>query len=154
MGNRHIYSTSGSWLPDRHQLLQSRLQQLDDDVGASLAPCATSSHATGQNRRRQRQHEEPNESSRDVFALSESIRVLAKAEDDCQVRRRIADLQDQARNHRRMYAESDDLSSAQAQFYQDEVQQIADEIAFLDQPLTSTLIRQNGTPRTPRRTHP
>jgi hypothetical protein len=53
-----------------------------------------------------------------------------------------------------MYAESDDLSSAQAQFYQDEVQQIADEIAFLDQPLTSTLIRQNGTPRTPRRTHP
>ncbi len=137
-------------LADRHQLLQSSLQRLDDASDASSAPSATSSHATGHTRRRQRQDEQPHESSCNIFALSESIRFMAKAEDDRQVCRRIADLQDQARNFRRMYAESDDLNSARAQFYQNEVQQIAEEIASLGQPLISTPISRNGTPRTPR----
>ena len=141
-------------LADRHQLLQSSLQRLDHNVcasDASSAPSATSSHATNGTRRRQRQdeHQQP-ESSRDIFALSESIRFLAKAEDDRQVRRRIADLQDQARTFRRMYAESDDLHSARAQFYQNEVQQIAEEIAALEQPMITTPVSRNGTPRTPR----
>ena len=140
-------------LADRHQLLQSSLQRLDDNVGASdasSAPSATSSRAASGTRRRQRQDEHQQASSRDIFALSESIRFLAKAEDDRQVRRRIADLQDQARTLRRMYAESDDLNSARAQYYQNEVQQIAEEIAALEQPMIRTPISQNGTPSTPR----
>jgi hypothetical protein len=143
-------------IADRHQLLQSALQRLDNDVAASdasSAPSATSSLASsgGYNRRRQRQHDEQDEApSRDIFALSQSIRFLAKAEDDRQVRRRIADLQDQARNFRRLHAESDDPNGARARFYEDEVKQIAEEIASLEQPLTTTPISQNRTPRTPR----
>jgi phage host-nuclease inhibitor protein Gam len=84
------------------------------------------------------------------LALSNSIRFLAQAEDVRQVRRRIADLQDQARNYRRMYAESDDHSSARARFYQDEAQELATEIASLEEQLiTRTPVHHNTTPRTP-----
>jgi hypothetical protein len=85
----------------------------------------------------------------DIFDLSQSIRFVSKAEDDRQVRRRIAELQDQARNYRRMYAESDDPNSARARFYQDEVEQITHEIASLEEPILRTPISQNRTPRTP-----
>jgi phage host-nuclease inhibitor protein Gam len=87
---------------------------------------------------------------RDIFDLSQSIRFVSKAEDDCQVRRCIAELQDQARNYRRMNAKSDDPNSAWAKFYQDEVEQIAHEIASLEEPLIATPTSRNGTPRTPR----
>jgi hypothetical protein len=150
-------------LADRHQFLQSALQRLNDDVGASdatSAPSATSS-ATSNNggaaddnprRRRRRQQDEEQQPSRqgDIFDLSQSIRFVAKTEDDRQVRRRIAELQDQARNYRRMFAESDDPNSARARFYQDEVEQIAQEIASLQEPLITTPISRNATPRTPR----
>ncbi len=76
---------------------------------ASLVPSSTTS-THGANR--QQRHEETQESSGDVFALSESICFLAKAEDDRQVRQRIANLQGQARNFRRMFAEADDPSRA------------------------------------------
>ena len=116
-------------LADRHQLLQSALQRLDDDVGASdasSAPSATSSsrQATDNPRRRQRQNEDQPALQGDISELSQSIRFVSKAEDDCQVRRRIAELQDQSRNFRRMLAESDDPNSARARFYQDEVEQL------------------------------
>ena len=92
-------------------------------------------------------------SSGDLFALSQSIRFLANAEDDRQVRRRIADLQRPGSNYRRMLAESDDPSSARARFYQEEVQQINEEVEALLQPFNATPISQIGTPRTtaPRR---
>jgi hypothetical protein len=153
MGSRHIYSTtSGSWLTVTNyccQVFSDLMMMLVHQM--HHPPSATSNNATGQNRRQQRQGEEPRKSSCAIFALSESIHFLAKAEDDPQIRRRITDLQDQARNFKRMYADSDDLNSAQAQFHRDEVQQIAEEIASLDQPLTSTPISRNGTPRTPRK---
>ena len=137
---------------DRHQLLQSALQRLDDDVGASdasSAPSATSSTNQGTQRRRQR--EQPTAPYRDdIFDLSQSIRFLSKAEDDRQVRRRISELQDEARRYRRMYAESDDPNSARARFYLEEAQQIAREIESLEEPLIATPISRNGTPRTPR----
>ena len=143
---------------DRHQLLQSALQRLDDDVGASdasSAPSATSSNqASSGSRRRRRQIDDEEQqqtaAQRDIFDLSQSIRFVSKAEDDRQVRRRIAELQDQARNYRRMYAESDDPNSARARFYQEEVEQITHEIASLEEPLIATPISRNGTPRTPR----
>ncbi|KAI2505085.1 hypothetical protein MHU86_9361 [Fragilaria crotonensis] len=142
-----------SWeVADRHQLLQSALQRLDDDVGASdasSAPSATSS--TNQGTRRRRQREQPTAPYRDdIFDLSQSIRFLSKAEDDRQVRRRISELQDEARRYRRMYAESDDPNSARARFYLEEAQQIAREIESLEEPLIATPISRNGTPRTPR----
>jgi len=148
------FSTFGK-IADRHQLLQSALQRLDNDIAvsdASSAPSATCSQASGtNNRRRQRQHDEQEAPFRDILALSQSIRFLAKAEDDRQVRRRIADLQDQARKFRRLHTESDDRNSARAQFYADEVKQITDEIASLaEQPLIATPLSQNRTPRTPR----
>ena len=105
-------------------------------------------------RRRRRQSDDKEQqqtaAQRDIFDLSQSIRFVSKAEDDRQVRRRIAELQDQARNYRRMYAESDDPNSARARFYQDEVEQITHEIASLEEPLIATPISRNGTPRTPR----
>jgi hypothetical protein len=149
-------------LADRHQLLQSALQRLNDDVGAldaSSVPSATSSATSnngsaGENprpRRRRRQDEEQQPSPQgDIFDLSQSIRFVAKADDDRQVRRRVAELQDQARNFRRMFAESDDPNSARARFYQDEVEQIAYEIASLQESLIATPISRNATPRTPR----
>jgi len=147
---------------DRHQLLQSALQRLNDDVGAldaSSVPSATSSATSnngsaGENprpRRRRRQDEEQQPSPQgDIFDLSQSIRFVAKADDDRQVRRRVAELQDQARNFQRMFAESDDPNSARARFYQDEVEQIAYEIASLQESLIATPISRNATPRTPR----
>ena len=108
---------------DRHQLLQSALQRLDDDVGASdasSAPSATSTNnqASLPSRRRRRQSDGDEQlqtaAQQDIFDLSQSIRFVSKAEDDRQVRRRIAELQDQARNYRRMFAESDDPNSARA----------------------------------------
>ena len=141
-------------IADHHQLLQSALQRLDNDIAASdasSAPSATCSQASGtNNRRRQQQHDEQEAPIQDILALSQSIRFHAKAEDDRQVRRRIADLQDQARNFRRLHAESDDANSARAQFYADEVKQITDKIASLEQPLIATPLSQNRTPRTPR----
>ena len=56
--------------------------------------------------------EQPKESSRDIFALC----FLAKAEDVRQVCQRIANLQDQARDYRRMFAESDDPTTAGLDF--------------------------------------
>jgi hypothetical protein len=124
-------------LADRHQLLQLSRQQLDDDVAASdasSAPSATSTHtAAGCTRQQTQQDEPPQESSQDIFALSDSIRFLAKAEDVRQVRLRIANLHDQARNYGTMFAESDDNpTSARARFYKNKVQRITDEIATLD----------------------
>ncbi|KAI2489342.1 hypothetical protein MHU86_25255 [Fragilaria crotonensis] len=58
---------------DRHQLLQSALQRLDDDVGASdasSAPSATSS--TNQGTRRRRQREQPTAPYRDDILISHS----------------------------------------------------------------------------------
>ena len=108
--------------------MKTALKRLDSNVAASdasSAPNTTSTHTTS---RRRRHEETQGSSSGDLFALSQSIRFLANAEDDRQVRRRIADLQDQARNYRRMLAESDDPSSARARFYLEEVQQINEEI--------------------------
>jgi phage host-nuclease inhibitor protein Gam len=51
---------------------------------------------------------------------------------------RIADLQDQARNYRRMYAEADDPRSARARFYHEEAQEIASEVASLQEQLIAT----------------
>lgn len=139
---------------ENHQLLRSALQRLDDDVGASDASSAPSTNTpTSSRRRRQSKNQQPQQQaapSQDISDLSESIRFHARAEDGRQVRRRIAELQDQARNYRRMYAESDDPNSARARFYQDEVEQIMHEIASLEEPLIATPISRNGTPRTPR----
>ncbi len=143
-------------MADRHQLLQSALQRLDDDVGASdasSAPSATSSNqASSGSRQRRRQSGDKEQQQtavlQDIFDLSQSIRFISKAEADRQVRRRIAELQDQARNYRQMYDKSDDPNSAWARFYQDEVEQIAHEIASLEGPLIATPISRNGTPRT------
>lgn len=100
---------------------------------------------------RRRQREDPQESaegsSGDIVALSQSIRFLAEAEDIRQVRQRIADLQDQARNYRRMHAEADDLNSARARFYHDEAQEISFEVAKLQENLIATPPRHNTTPR-------
>jgi hypothetical protein len=88
-----------------------------------------------------------------TFALPESIPFLAKTDNDRQVRCHIADLQHQEHDFCQMYAESDDLHSGWAQFYQGEVHQIAVEIASLEQALITKLIRQNrippSTPRIP-----
>jgi hypothetical protein len=145
---------------DRHQLLQSVLQQRDDDVGTSgglSAPSATSSNqASSGSRRRRRQSGDAKQQQtaalRDIFDLSQSIRFVSKAEDDRQVRRCTAEIQDQARNYRRIYAESDDPNIAWARFYQDKVEQIAHKIASFEEPFIATPISQNGTPRTPRMT--
>ena len=139
-------------IAEYHQLLQSALQRLDDDVGASDASSAPSTTTRTRRRRRQSEEQDPQQAapSQDIFVLSESIRFHARAEDGRQVRRRIAELQDQARNYRRMFAESDDPNSARARFYQDEVQQITEEIASLEEPLIATPTSQNTTPRTPR----
>ena len=94
-----------------------------------------------------------------IYVLSQSILVLAQsedaregrrqiAEDVRQVRRRITELQDQARNYRRLYAEDDDPSSARARFYQDEAEEIASEVASLQEQLITTPPRNNTTPRT------
>ena len=136
-------------LADQHQFLQSALQRLDDDLAASDAASApsvsSSSHST---RRRQREDPQLSEGSGDIVALSQSIRFLAQSEDVRQVRRRIGELQDQARNYRRMYAEDDDPSSARARFYHDEAQAIALEVASLQEQLITTPPRHNTTPRT------
>jgi hypothetical protein len=143
-------------LADRHQLLQSALQRLDDDVGAldaSSTPSATSSshQATDNPRRQQRQSEDRQPAMQGgIFELSQSICFVSKAEDDRQLRRRIAELQDQSRSYRRMLAECDDPNSARARFYQDKVEQSAHEIASLQEPLIATPISRNATPRTPR----
>ena len=156
--NLRTCSIFGKWLTVTRFCSLAALQRLDDDVGAphaSSAPSATSSNqaSSGSRRRRRQSGDEEQQQTavlRDIFDLSQSIRFVFKAEDDHQVRRRIAELQDQARYYRRMYAKSDDPNSARARFYQDEVQQIAHEIALLEEPLIATPISRNGTPRTPR----
>lgn len=112
---------------------------------ASAPSVSSSSHST---RRRQREDPRLSEGSGDVVALSQSIRFLAQSEDVRQVRRRIGELQDQARNYRRMYAEDDDPSSARARFYHDEAQAIALEVASLQEQLITTPPRHNTIPRT------
>jgi hypothetical protein len=56
----------------------------------------------------------------------------------------------QARNYRRMFAESDVSTSARVRFYENKVQQITDKIATLEQPLMRTPVSRNGIPSTPR----
>jgi hypothetical protein len=56
----------------------------------------------------------------------------------------------QARNYRRMYAESEDPTSSLARFYQEEEQVMRSQVASLQEQLIATPVRQNTTPRTPR----
>jgi hypothetical protein len=143
---------------DRHQLLRSALQRFDEDAGASDASSAPSAiSGRGTRRRRRQDPEELDGQSDDIVALSESLRfvaeseraravLLADREDVRYVRRRADALQDQAREYRRMYAETDDPDSSRAKFYQDELKRIELEIATIQQEVR-TPTRQNTTPR-------
>jgi hypothetical protein len=113
----------------------------------------------------------------DIKALSDSIRVLVESEthrahlmvesadrrtasenhrahlqedgeNSRHVRQRIGDLQDRAREYRKMYTEADNTSSRRALFYHEEEQQITSEIAALLDTLTATPRRENLTPPT------
>jgi hypothetical protein len=135
------------------------MQRLRDDSGASDASSAPSAIGGRGTRRRQRQdREELDGQSDDIVALSESLRfvaesesaraeLLANREDVRYIRRHVDALHDQARDYRRMYAETDDPNSSRARFYQDELQRITFEITTIQQEVR-TPTRQNTTPRT------
>jgi hypothetical protein len=148
-------------LADKHQLLQTTMQRLNQESGASDAsstPSAISHYGT--RRRRREDRDESEGPSEDILSLSDSLRYLADSEresshlladreDSCQVRRRVAELQDQARDYRRMFAEAADPSSSRATFYHEEAQRIALEIWNLQEENSArTPTRQNTTPRT------
>jgi hypothetical protein len=147
-------------LADMHQLLQTTMQRLHGDSGASdasSAPSVIGSHGT--RRRRREDHEESEGPAEDILSLSQSLRYLADSENDRahllahredqrQVRHHVAELQDQARDYRRMYAEADDPTSTWATFYLEEAQRIALEIAALHKNSIATPVRHNTTPRT------
>jgi hypothetical protein len=68
-------------LADRHQLLQSALQRLDEDVAASDASSAPSASSHGGTRRRRRE-DDPAQESHDILALSQSIPFLDENDKD------------------------------------------------------------------------
>ena len=126
---------------DQYQLLQSSLQIFNSESGASDASSAPS--VIGKpSRRRGRQQYNENATTNSILTLSNSLRFLAAAEDtrsqlaadredERNVRRRLYDLQDLARNYRRMYAEEDNQTSSRAMFYLEEGQRIQSEIEAL-----------------------
>ena len=157
-----------------------RLDEDSGASDASSAPSTVSSRRdTPVHGRRKGRQESERQESGDIQALSDSIRVLAESEtrraqlhvesedrrtlaenhrarlrdngeNSRHVRQRIGDLQDQAREYRKMYAETDDANSRRAQFYHAEEQRITSEIAALSESLVATPTRGNITP-TPRR---
>ena len=129
-------------LMDQYQLLQSSLQIFNSESGASDASSVPS--VIGKpSRRRGRQQDNENATANNILTLSNSLRFLAAAEDtrsqlaanredERNVRRRLYDLQDLARNYRRMYAEEDNQTGARAMFYLEEGQRIQSEIEALE----------------------
>jgi hypothetical protein len=135
-------------LADQHQLLQSALQRLQVTVSASDASSAPSIIAVAGSsvdskgkRRRHRDQSTPykenadqlllQKSTESLDALTNSIATWTSAENSRQVRRRIGELEDEARNYRRMYAELVDHSTDLAIFYQNEANDIASQIKKL-----------------------
>ena len=74
-------------------------------------------------------------------------RRVAEAERSAYLYRRIDNLRDQAREYRRMRAETDNPTSTRAIFYQEEEHRIVSEIEAIEHNLVGTPTRQNTTPR-------
>ena len=110
-------------MADRHQLLQSAMQRLDDSVSAPDAASVPPVH--GGQRRRQRDSFEQ--------SISVSLNRLADTEDARYVRQRIDTLEDKVRDYRQLYAEVDDPNSTRARFYYEEARDIMEKVAELQQ---------------------
>lgn len=137
-------------IADRHQLLQSSLQRLNESVGASdasTAPSVINVPRTSSRRRRREDNEEDEEvASALVNPLVQSIRDFGKDEDRRQVAllqsqsehrvfQRRAQLVDEARKYRRLMAEldsNDPRSTRLSDFYLKETLDIEKEISDLE----------------------
>jgi hypothetical protein len=138
-------------IADCHQLLQSSLQRLSENVGASdasTAPSVIHVHRTPTPSRRRRREESDDEEAVSVLVrpLVQSIKDFAKDEDrrqvallksqsDDRVFQRRAQLIDEARKYRRLIAEldpNDPRSSNLSDFYAKETLELEEEISNLD----------------------
>jgi hypothetical protein len=75
------------------------------------------------------------------------MRAHEEVENTRSTRRRIDNLEDQARDFQRKFAESEDSLSRSAIFYREEVERLMDDITLLKQSLLGTPVQNNRTPQ-------
>lgn len=155
-------------LSDRHQLLSSALQRLDDTVSASDGASAPSTDVRiNARRQRRRSTEHDNSADQIVTALAASLNAYTdvqrqelaaqrkEREEDVAAhfrlqqqqqrgdeiaakRRRIESLEDRETEYRRMYFETPDPNSPIAQFYINTANQMAQQIQSLNEEITQS----------------
>jgi hypothetical protein len=147
LGGRPLYLLYFWEVADSHQLLQTMLQRIDASAAASDASSVPTSvtYGTTPSSTRRRLHtnnDSATTNNRDILTLSRSIQELNESEtvrtnmvETCKdarmqareeventrsTRRRIGNLEDQARDFRRKFAESEDVLSCSSVFYREE----------------------------------
>lgn len=156
---------------DSHQLLQTTVQRIDDGTAASDAASVPTSvsYSTARSAVREVSRQlKTADQHRDILTLSQSINSLNESEttrtrmtergenerarqredgeNTRSTRRRIAELEDLARDYRRKYAEADDINSRSSLFYNNEAERLTNEAVDLRQSLLGTPVRHNRTP--------
>ena len=174
LGGRPSYLLYFWEVADSHQILQTTIQRIDASAAASDASSVPTSvtYSTTPSSTRRRLHTNNDSAitnNRDILTLSRSIQKLnesetvrsnmvqthedarmrarEEAENTRSTRRRIDNLEDQARDFRRKFAESEDILSRSAIFYREEAERLMDEITLLKQSLLGTPMQNNRTPQ-------
>jgi hypothetical protein len=155
---------------DAHQLLQTTIQRIDASAAASDASSVPTSVTFGTTpsstrRRLHTNNDSATTNSRDILTLSRSIQELnesktvrtnmvetrkdtwmrahEEAENAHSTCCQIDNLEDQARDFQRKFAESEDILSCSAIFYREEAQQLMVDITLLKQSLLGTPVQNN-----------